>query len=120
MIINLKNFEQIIFFDKNIVNLFPEFRHYFDQWRLAHMIPGMKSLAQRSILDLFNSLENHHRIKLQEYFNETVIFDKINDNLTENVEGDIYLIETDLCTYTGFHEFCATRNKNQISITFWR
>ena len=55
MEINLKNIEEIIFFDKKIQLLLPEFRHFFDQWQLGQHIPGMKALAKRSVLDVLNA-----------------------------------------------------------------
>ena len=79
----------------------------------------MRFLAKKSILDVLTSLNEFHLKKLEEHFNEPVIIDKINYNLIENV--NLTIDETkDLCSFTGYKEFCIYRNKNDISLTFWR
>ena len=89
MEINLKNIEEIIFFDRKIQLLFPEFRHYFDQWELGHKIPGMKSLAQRSILDVLNSLNENHLNILQNHFNQSILIDKIDYKIVAHFDTSV-------------------------------
>jgi hypothetical protein len=119
MEINLKNIEELIFFDKKIQDLLPEFRHYFDQWQLGQRIPGMKTLGQRSVFELLNSLNETQIKKLEEYFSEEILVDKINHRLT-----DCYSWQTDepneLCKFTGYKDFCIHKSKDKIQATFWR
>lgn len=119
MEINLQNIEQLIFFDKKVQALFPEFRHLFDQWQLGQRIPGMKTLGQRSVLELLNSFNEKHILKLQEYFDDTILVDKIDHRLVANFEWPIEAT-SELCQFTGYKEFCLSRNKDKVSITFWR
>lgn len=119
MKINLQNIEELIFYNKKVNSLFPEFRHYFDQWQLGQRIPGMKTLAQRSVLELLNSLNETHVSKLEEYYQDIILVDKINHNLNENYEWNLDE-ENNLCKFVGFKDFCLTRNEKNVKISFWR
>lgn len=119
MEINLNNIEQLIFFDKKLQVLLPEYRHLFDQWQLGQRVPGMKTLAQRSILDLLNSLNKKNITVLEEYFKNTIVVEKINHKL---VAGHNWHLNEDdkLCQFSGYRDFCVTRTKDNASISFWR
>ena len=119
MEINLQNIEELIFFDKKIHVLFPEFRHFFDQWQLGQRIPGMKTLGQRSVLELLNSIDEIRIRKLEEYFLDTIIVDKINYHLTACHDWQIDE-ENDLCKLSGYRDFCVHRDKDRVHVTFWR
>ena len=120
MEINLKNIEEIIFFDKKLQLLLPEFRHFFDQWQLGQQIPGMKTLARRSVLDVLNALDKNHIKKLEEYFNESILIDKIDYKIIAHFDTNIENETQNLCNFVGYKEFCLHRNKDKISISFWR
>lgn len=120
MEINLKNIEEIIFFDKKIQLLLPEFRHFFDQWQLGQHIPGMKALAKRSVLDVLNALDENHIKKLEEYFNESVLVDKIDYKIVAHFDSTIQNEAKDFCNFVAYKEFCIFRNKDKISLSFWR
>lgn len=119
MKINLKNIEELIFFNKEIQQLFPEFRHLFDQWQLGQRIPGMKTLGQRSILELLDSLDYDKISKLEKYFEDLVIVEKMDHKLVSNYEWNLDE-DNELCEFLGFREFCLSRNANKIKISFWR
>lgn len=119
MEINLQNIEEVIFYDKKIHSLFPEFRRYFDQWALGKRISGMNSLGQRSMLELLNSLEESHILKLKDYFNDIVVVEKTNHKLVDFYDFELESTNT-LCKYTGFKDFCAYRDDNQVYICLWR
>lgn len=119
MNLNIKNVEEIIFFDKKIQNLLPEQSHFFEQWKLGKRIPSLNYLSQKNILDFLNSINEKHINILEKYFNQEVYVDKINYNLVEN--KIFYLDDSlDLCEFSGFKDFTLTRNKNVCKITFWR
>jgi hypothetical protein len=119
MEINLQNIEELIFFDKKAQALFPEFRHFFDQWQLGQRLPGMKTLGQRSVFELLNSLDENRIRKLEEYFSDIIIVDKIDNRLTAC--HDWQIDESDeLCKLAGYRDFCIHRDKDRIYSTFWR
>lgn len=120
MEINLKNIEELIFYDKKIQEMFPEMKHYFDQWSLGQRIPGLKTLAKRSVLDCLNSLNQKHVSKLEEYFNDTIILDKIDNRIIVNFDSHNFDLDKDLCQFSGYKDFCLSRNGEKIVATFWR
>lgn len=119
MEINFKNVEEIIFFDKKVQDLMPEFKHFFDQWMIGKRVPGLAEMANKSILNLLESITDDHIKKLEDYFEQTVIVVKINTNLVKNISLDLEK-EINLCGFTEYKEFCAYRGKDDIFLSFWR
>lgn len=119
MEINLKNIEEIIFFDKNVQLLMPEFRHLFDQWRLSHRVSGLGQMAKHSIFELMNSLETVHIEKLEEHFGEKIFINKLNKNLVEHYDCNTEDCNR-LCEFSEFIGLALYRNGNDLKFTFWR
>ena len=120
MEINLQNIEELIFFDKKIQALFPEFKNLFDQWVLGQRIPGLNTLGKRSVLDFLNSLDETHLIRLENYFGDSVILNKIDNRLVVNFDSDNLEFSETLCQFSGYKDFCLFRNGDKIVATFWR
>lgn len=119
MEINLKTIEDIIFFDKDLRDLLPDFRVQFDQWSLAMRIPGLKAHGQRSVLEVLNNLTSDHLKIIEKYVGEPVYTTRTSHLLTEQYNCTIDSTE-ELCRFTEFREFSVYRNKDQLSFTFWR
>ena len=117
MEINLRNIEEIIFFDNKMTEILPEFRHFLDQWRLGKTIPALGGLGSKSVLDLLNSLEVEHIKRLEEYFGSSIVLRKLDNSAVKN--HDINFGDS-LCGFTAFKDFCVYRDKEKISLTFWR
>lgn len=117
MEINLKNVEEIIFFDKKMHEILPEFRHFLDQWRLGKTIPALGGLGSKSVLDLLNSIGEDQVKKLEEHFGTTVVVNKLNSNIVKN---HFIGINDSLCGFVEFKDFCISRNKEEVFLTFWR
>lgn len=118
MEINLQNIEEQIFFDRKIQALLPEFRHYFDQWHLSKVYPGFGNLGKRSIVDLLNSIEDKQLHVLEEYFGCSILINKIDPHIVRNYEAS--LENAELCQFSDYREFCLSRDKDKIKVTFWR
>jgi hypothetical protein len=119
MELNLQNIEELIFYDKKVQRLLPEFRHLFDQWRLGKQVPGMQAIGKRSVFDLLNGLEPYHVQKLEEYFAAKIILDKIDYSIIVHYEGGLEE-PAELCRYSNFKEFCVYRDADNFYISFWR
>jgi hypothetical protein len=119
MEINFQNIEEIIFFDKKVKEMLPEFRHLFDQWQLGKTIPALGGLGSRSVLDLLNSLESEHLEKLEKYFRQKVTINKIDNSIVKNYSFSPQDSD-DLCGFIEYKEFCAYRSKDSIHLSFWR
>lgn len=120
MILNLQNVEELVFFDKKIWKLLPEFRHYFEQWALSKRAPGLQNLAKRTLIDFLHSLEKAHLDKLEQYFQDTIVLNKVAHDMIKNYNGKVEEIYNDLCQFEGFIDFVAYRKGDQIGITFWK
>lgn len=119
MNINIKNIEELIFYDRKLQKFFPEFQHFFNQWQLGQNIIAMKTLAKRSVVEFLNSLEEKHVKILEEYFKEKVFVDKLDNNIVANYDNFLEN-EEELCRFSNYQDFCLTRDKEKYKITFWR
>lgn len=119
MQINIKNIEELIFYDRKLQKFFPEFQHFFNQWQLGQNIPALKTLAKRSVVELLNSLEEKHLKILEDYFQEKIFISKLDNNIIANYQS-ILEEEHELCKFVNFQDFCVTRNKDNFKVTFWR
>lgn len=117
MEINLKNVEQIIFLNKEMREILPEFKHFFDQWNLGKMIPALGGLGSKSVLDLLNSFEDSQIKKLEDYFKTSVVINKVDYNIVKNHN---IKLEDKICGFVEYKDFCVYRDKENISLTFWR
>ena len=120
MEINLNNIEELIFYDKKLYKLLPEFKHFFDQWILAKRHPELRQLGRRSVIDLLNSLENEHIAILDNYFNAKVTLDKLDYHLVQNYDFNLNEAEEKLSELKGFSNFSSYRNGDRLYISFWR
>lgn len=117
--INLQNIEDLVFLDKKLQSQLPEFRHFFDQWRLAQHAPALRPMGRRAMLDLLNSLDNHNAL-LSRYFGTSVTIDKLDYHLVKNYDFPLEGIETEINKVEGYMNFSAYRDKDHFYISFWR
>lgn len=120
MVINLKNVEEIIFYDKEIWKKMPEMVHLRDQWRISKMAPTLRAMGQRAILDFLRNVKPHHQDLLSEYFKQNVTIDKIENHLIVNKEFLASDDHVDFNIYENFSGFSTYREKDKVKITFWR
>ena len=83
-------------------------------------MPGLQTLGKRTIIDFLNSLKPEHVRKLEEYIGTTILLDKIDERLVRHHEGDLDFLETELCKFVGFQDFCVHRDAGKAYITYWR
>lgn len=119
MELNLQNIEDVIFFDKKVQQLLPEFRHLFDQWAVSKRVPGLQNLGKRSVVEFINALEDQHVRKLEEYFGDTIILDKVDGTIVRHYESKLEDADF-LCQYADFKQFCVDRDGDNLRVTFWR
>lgn len=119
MEINLKNIEQIIFMNKEIRAVLPEFRYIFDQWEMSYRIPGLKAMGQKAIVDLLNGLKDEHIVKISSQLNEEIQLNRLNNKLVEHYDCNTGEYG-ELCRFAEYKDFCLFRKGDQLKITFWR
>ena len=117
--INLQNIEDLIFLDKKLQSQLPEFRHMFEQWKLAQYTSALRPMGKRAMLDLLNSLDNQNAL-LSRYFGTSVTIDKLDYHLVKNCDFPLEEIETEIDKLEGYANFSIYRDKDHIYISFWR
>jgi len=117
--INLQNIEDLVLLDKNLQRQLPEYRHLFEQWKLAQYTPALRPMGRKAMLDLLNSLDNH-TVVLSKYFSTSVTIDKLDYHLVKNYDFPLEGIENEIDKVVGYANFSAYRNKDHIYISFWR
>ena len=120
MNINFNNVEELIFYNKKVQSLLPEFRNYFAQWELGKITPALRSLGKRSMLDFLNALEPKHLQILSDHFGYEVALQKMEYNSIKNLCCGLDEVEDSICGIEGFVDLAIHRNNDQIYICFWR
>ena len=121
LVVNLQNVEELIFQDNNVRQLLPELRHLFDQWMLSKRIPSLRSLRLQSFMDLLNGLSADHIAKLEEYFEDGLVIDKLDYHIVKNLTLPLeFDPDKELVDCKGYNSFAVTRDAEQVYISFWR
>lgn len=120
MILNLQNVEQLVFFDEKAYKLLPEFRVYFEQWRISKRVPGMQNLGKSVIMSFLLDLKSPQLEKLEEYFKDTIVVDAIDYRTVQNYVGTIDEVQDALCEFEAFTDLAIYRKEDQIKVTFWK
>lgn len=115
----MKTVEELVFSDRKVQALFPESAYLFDQYRISVMVPGMRSLGQRSVLQFLNSIDHGMLSKLESHFGRPVQVSKMNNKSVDHYDFSIDGGDR-LCEFSDYKEFCATRSGDGISVSFWR
>jgi len=122
IVINLQNVEELIFFNKETYELFPDSKVYFDQWMLAQRIPSLRSLGKRSVIDFLNSITDEGIERLESYFEDSITLELIDYHIVKTHSFNVEDMEKELNSTptAGYNNFNVSRNKNIVNITFWR
>ena len=120
MHINLQNVEQLIFTDKSLRLLLSDFQQFFDSWKVAQMVPSLRNLGKRSVLDFMNALQPQHVEILESYFGDIVVIDNLDYHIVKDIISDLDDAEMTLSDFDGFVDVAAYRDENSIYICIWR
>jgi len=121
--INFNNAEELIFQNEEIKYLLPSYYwNYFEQWKMGKMMPMLKQVGKAAVLDFLNHIKDEDVEKLEEYFGERIVVEKLNYSAVFNVK--IPLSETSicqkLCGFENFNYFNTWRDEEYLYIVFWR
>lgn len=115
IVINIQNIEDLILKNPGLHRVLDDQQHIIQQWKMSSRIPYLRSLKQKSLIDLLNSLNSDNIIKLEEYFKDTITLNKLNYKLIKNM-----VLEFDAEEIDGLSNFAITRDDKNIGVTFWR
>lgn len=120
MNINFQNVEDLIFQNKELWRKMPDLIYLRDQWRMGKMIPMLKSLSKKSIIDFLSKVSNDHEKIISDHFNCPITIDKLDRHVIKNVQYSIEDAEDCLFSEETYPYFSTYRKGNQVYISFWR
>ena len=115
--LNLQNVEELVFYDKKIQQLLPEFKNLFNSWALA-VQSSLRGIAKKSISDFLNQLTPEHIKILENYFSANLEIDKLDYRIVRNYSFP--LDEINLDNVDTFSNVFLSRDDKQVHISFWR
>jgi hypothetical protein len=117
--LSLKNIESVLFRNEKLAQQFPEFKHYFDQWKLSKQYSFLKNVGVQAIIDLMNNLTETHLEKIEDFYKVKFKALKIKNKLIYNYEFDVDSIVDNLDELPLVTNLCICRNKEKIFVTSW-
>ena len=120
MELNIHNVEELVFYDRNCQRLVPEFRHLFDQWKLAKYSPALRPIGKQAMHDFLDNLTSDHLSVLGEYFGDVVTKFNLDCHIVRNYTFDLSEAEEKLNSLDGYANFSTSRMGDRVYICFWR
>jgi len=122
--INFSNVEKIIFENSEEIKKFlpPYYSSFFEQWKLGQQLPILKQVGRSAMLDFLNHIREEDIKKLEEFFGERIIIEKLNYSTVKNLKIPLSQKEVcqKLCEVIGFNYFSTWRDDEHLYISFWR
>ncbi len=121
MLIDLNNIEELIFYNQEIQVSLPEFKPYFDSWRLSVQAPYLRNLGKRAMIDFMQEIQPIHISIIESILKIKISFDKLDYHSVKNIQFNIeddYVNELNNLNWVG--DICIHRTSNQIYISYWR
>ena len=118
--LNFNNIEDLVFLDSDLRQKLPEFKGYFDQWKLATMT-GARSLKNKSLLYILNHLELEQINVIENHLGDKIVIDKSIDHRNVRlVSCNIDDAESELNKMEPKGYPSMYRKGNQVYICFWK
>ena len=118
--INLQSIEKLIFYDKQLRKLLPEFSDLFGQWELSKMSSVLRGMGMKAAMDLLNAIADEHIKILEGYFGVEVVVDKMDYCIVKSLVVNLEEAEGKLNELSAFSNFSTYRDGTQLYILFWR
>jgi hypothetical protein len=120
MELNLNNAEELIFHDREVQKLLPEFQYLFNQWKFAFTNPGFRSMRKKSVMDLLDKLTDEHVEILENHLQSEIAVKKIDYHIIKNCEFGLDEAQSEIKGMEGFPYFSISRDKDHVYLSFWR
>ena len=117
--LNIKNAEELIFYNKILRSKLPDFENLFSTWDRS-IVNKDRAIQKRAIIDFLSSITQKHIQVLKGYFNEEVKVDSIDCHMVKSFKFPISGAECGLCGMAGYANFAITRDADQLYISYWR
>ncbi len=118
--INLQNVEELVFYNKAVQQVLPEFYNTFQSWNLGKRLSALRHLCKKAVFDFLDQLSDEHIAKLEEYFAIGIKVVKTDPNLVKNVKFDLDCSQCELNELELYENWFVWRDANELYISSWR
>tara|TARA_Y100000034_G_C6903595_1_gene418670 strand:+ start:1114 stop:1479 length:366 start_codon:yes stop_codon:yes gene_type:complete len=120
LVLNLQNVEELIFHDKEVRKLLPQYRGNFDQWTLGYTVPALRQLGKRALADFLMSLAPEDVEVLENHFGDLIEVDKLDYHIVQNFDATLEEAECCLAERGGIGNVSVYRDNDRLYISSWR
>lgn len=118
--LNINNVEEIIFTDKKVRELLPDYKYLFDSFDLSKVSTGLKQLGVRCFNDFLKKVSQEQLTQVENYFKNKIKVEFLNLDLIKNINGNIDEVEFYLPEVYNNIDLAVYRKKDEIKITLWK
>lgn len=118
--LNAKNVEEIVFTNKTITNKLIKYKHLFDTWHFANMMPQLKYIKNNIVIELLNLLNYSDIETISEIIGENVVIDESVKKPIKNIQSHCDSLEFDLPYDFNCIDFCCYRKDGNVGVTLWK
>jgi len=118
--INLENIEELVFYNKAVQQVLPEFSNTFHTWGLGKRVPALSGLCQKAIFEFFDGLTDEHIERLEKYFKTEVKVVKTDPHLVKNGEFYLECAQCEVNEFDGYENWTVWRDADRLYILSWR
>lgn len=118
--LNAKNVEEIVFKNKTISNKLTKYKHIFDTWHFANMMPQLRYIRNNIVIELLNFLNHSDLETISEIIGEEVTVDKFVKKPVQNIQSNYDSLEFDLPNDFNCIDFCCYRKDGHVGVTLWK
>jgi len=118
--LNLQNIEELVFYDKALQQVLPEFYNTFQTWNLGKRLSALRHLCQKAVFEFMDGLTEDHIRKLEEYFKTEVKIVKTDSHLIKNVEFSLDCAQCELNEFQRYENWFIWRDADKLYVSTWR
>lgn len=116
----MQNVEDIVFYDKSIQQLFPEFRDMFHSWSISKIVPSLHHMGKKSLIDFLEQLTEEHIKFLEKHFETKVKVVAVDVHLIKTYEIDLEESSDRLNEMQLEGNYFIWRDANKLHFSLWR
>lgn len=120
LIITLHNVEDIIFYDKSVQQLFPDFRDLFHSWSISKIVPSLHHMGKKSLIEFLEQVKEEHIQLLEKHFETKVKIVPIDVHLIKKYEFDLEESSDKLNEMQLEGNYFIWRDANKLYFSLWR
>jgi hypothetical protein len=118
--INFTTVQKLIFEDEEVQKKLPEFKDLFQQWKLGTLVPSLRPMAQKSLLDLLNQLGDENIRTLEQHFGTTIKLERLDYTLVKSHTVKLSEVQNRIEQLGVEGELFLYRDANHLYIGTWK